>query len=128
MEKIEFKIKGFPYPRLSRKRGRRSGPSEWREAIIEQSKAIPFISSPCSLSVDFILDKSQCPKDYPYGPDIDNLLKPVFDAFKHTFLKDDSFITELIASKKIGRKRDDLGMSITIQIRSMDKEHLINKK
>ena len=74
MSFINIRISGIPYAR-NKVRGNPFGPKEWTEAVKLQTKDLPKIKDACILKVTFLLPADKYPKDYPYGSDLDNLLK-----------------------------------------------------
>jgi Holliday junction resolvase RusA-like endonuclease len=102
MSFISTKISGVPYAR-SKVRGNALAPKQWTEAVIKQTKHLPKIKEACILKVTFLLPADKFPKDYPYGSDLDNLLKRFQDALNETIFSDakgkDSCIISLTASK-----------------------------
>ena len=70
-----------------------------------------------SVEVTFFYRQDQAPPDYPFGPDIDNLLKYLFDAMKDTIFKEasggDSCITLIIARKILAQNENEIGATIT---------------
>jgi Holliday junction resolvase RusA-like endonuclease len=95
-------ISGIPYAQL-KSRGRRSGCSEWSDAVKEQTAHLPHITGPCRLRVVFLLPPSKYPLDHPYGMDLDNLLKRFLDALQETVFRTtpgrDGCVTEIEARK-----------------------------
>jgi len=83
MNYLSVHIKGVPYCRYKTK-GDTTGPKRWTEAIVEQTKDLPKVSEACVLRVTFLLPGDKFPKDFPYGPDLDNLLKRLLDALGKT--------------------------------------------
>ncbi len=77
------KIKGVPYSKHKR-RGRVYAPAEWTQKIIDQTKDLPKVKEACVLNVTFLLPPDKFPTDFPYGPDLDNLLKRFLDALNKT--------------------------------------------
>ena len=80
---IAIKINGTPYG-ANKARGNLDGPKEWRRALIEQTARLPKVSEACIMKVTFMLPPDKFPKDFPYGSDLDNLLKPFLDALNET--------------------------------------------
>jgi len=71
---INVLIKGIPYAK-SKLRGDRQAPARWSKVIVEQTGALPRVKEACVVKVTFLLPPDKFPADYPYGPDLDNLLK-----------------------------------------------------
>lgn len=105
---IDVFIKGNPST-LRRSRGNRKRSLQWKQAIIKQTRYCKKVVGPCKMNVIFYFEKSQFPKDFPYGPDIDNHLKSFQDALNKTiFAKapgQDSCVVEIAAKKHKGAKK-----------------------
>lgn len=110
-------ILGLP-ARKRKARGKKTTPKEWQRAIIEATRDDKKITKECLIEVDFFFRKDQYPTDLPYGPDLDNYLKSLFDALGHTVFSEvagkDSAITKLIASKKKATGKQKIGAKIVI--------------
>jgi Holliday junction resolvase RusA-like endonuclease len=102
MKHIYTKISGTPYAK-DKPRGRKNAPKEWTDEIIRQTKELLPIREACILRVTFLLPPDKFPADFPYGPDLDNLLKRFLDALNETIFKDtqggDSSIVSLHVMK-----------------------------
>jgi Holliday junction resolvase RusA-like endonuclease len=83
MSYISVKIDGVPYSK-SKKRGKVDAPAEWTKKVIEQTEHLGKIKEACVLKITFLLPASKFPPDFPYGPDLDNLLKRFLDALGET--------------------------------------------
>ena len=74
---------------------------------------------PCELTVEFVLPADKFPKNFPYGMDLDNLLKRLQDALEKTVLKDvpgrDSAIVVVHASKRPAESGARTGARLSIQ-------------
>jgi Holliday junction resolvase RusA-like endonuclease len=96
------KIIGTPYSQV-KSRGNKAAPRLWSEAVINQTKDLPLIKEACLVKVTFLLPSNKFPIDYPFGPDIDNLLKRLFDALNKTIFREskgkDSCVISLNATK-----------------------------
>jgi Holliday junction resolvase RusA-like endonuclease len=72
-----------------------------------------LIHRPCELQVEFILPLDKFPTDYPYGMDLDNLLKRFLDALEGTIFRQslgkDSIIVAVHARKRRVGPRDATG-------------------
>jgi Holliday junction resolvase RusA-like endonuclease len=84
---INHTIHGVPYSQL-KSRGNKDAPKLWSECIIEQTKTLPKIKEACALKVTFLLPENKYPADFPYGPDLDNLLKRFLDGLNKTIFSD----------------------------------------
>jgi len=96
-----IRINGIPCGRKRKTRGDMSSPSKWKEAVIAQTASKTKIDYPCEIKVEFIIQHNQCPKDRPFGPDVDNLLKVFLDILQETILEDDNLVIKLSAAKRV---------------------------
>jgi Holliday junction resolvase RusA-like endonuclease len=114
---INVRINGVPYS-ADKVIGDLDAPSRWTMAITSQTKELPKISAACILKVTFLLPPNKFPKDFPYGSDLDNLLKLFLDALNETVFSEakgnDSCIISLIASKARVARDDDAGALLEI--------------
>ena len=97
-----LKISGVPYSRL-KSRGNLSAPTEWSNAVIEQTRSLPKVMAACIVKITFLLPPNKFPTDFPYGPDLDNLLKRFMDSLNQTIFSDtpgkDSCVVSMTVSK-----------------------------
>ena len=93
-------------------------PKEWTRAIIDQTENLPHISDACILHVTFLLPPDKFPIDFPYGPDLDNLLKRLLDALGKTCFANspggDSCVISLHASKAYVESDEEAGAALEI--------------
>lgn len=93
---------------------------QWKQAIINETKDKEKIKEPCRMDVTFYFKPNQFPKDFPYGPDIDNHLKSFQDALNETIFSDvqgkDSCIQEVYARKKMRVKKTGARLRIWIYV------------
>ncbi|MFA6411570.1 MAG: hypothetical protein WCW53_02665 [Syntrophales bacterium] len=80
---IRETIKGIPYSR-NRSRGKPHAAQEWTDEVIRQTANITKVKDACLFRITFKLPPDKFPTDYPYGPDLDNLLKRFLDALSKT--------------------------------------------
>ncbi len=115
---ISVFISGEPYCQ-NKNRGNIHGTKAWSQAIIEATQKLPRITSECRAEIAFILPANKYPADHPYGPDLDNLMKRLFDALNKTVLVDvagkDGAIVEVVASKRETSETDPPGAYVKIQ-------------
>lgn len=115
---IAARIRGVPYSQARPAKGDRCGPSRWSDAIVDQTKDLPKLDGPCFLRVTFYLSAGKAPSDYPFGNDLDNLLKRFNDALKKTVLSQapgqDSAIVFLEASKVLVNTEDEAGAAFEL--------------
>ena len=83
MSYISVKIDGVPYSK-SKMRGKVDAPVQWTKKVIEQTKDLPKVQNACFLKITFLLPPDKFPPNFPYGPDLDNLLKRFLDALNQT--------------------------------------------
>jgi Holliday junction resolvase RusA-like endonuclease len=102
MAYISKTISGIPYSRL-KSRGDVEAPERWTAAIVNQTKDLPCVKHACVLKVTFLLPGNKFPSDFPYGPDLDNLLKRLLDALNKTIFRDtaghDSCVVSMMVMK-----------------------------
>jgi len=117
MKYINQKIFGVPYGR-SKIRGDTDAPKKWTQSIIEQTKHLPKITQACILRATFLLPPNKFPKDLPYGPDLDNLMKRLSDALNETIFSDttgkDSCIIEMSIMKTRVDSENDAGVLLEV--------------
>lgn len=83
MSYISVMVRGVPYSRL-KSRGDREAPKVWSRAIVEQARGLPCVKEACLVKITFLLPPHKFPSDFPYGPDLDNLIKRFMDALNET--------------------------------------------
>lgn len=102
MPYINHTIRGAPFCK-SKNRGDKRGPERWTVAIKEQTAHLPKIKEACLMRVTFLLPRNRFPADFPYGPDLDNLLKRFLDALNETVFSEaagrDSCVVAITAMK-----------------------------
>ena len=87
MSYINQHIKGVPYCR-NKSRGNKGAADVWSEQVKLQTAGLPRVKHACSVKVTFLLPPDKFPSDFPYGPDLDNLLKRFMDALNHTIFSE----------------------------------------
>src|SRR3990172_12671836 len=102
MTYISHKIKGVPYCR-NKTTGNTNALREWTQAVINQTNSLPKVKEACIMKVTFLLPPNKFPRDFPYGPDLDNLMKRFLDALNKTIFSEsqghDSCVIELNVMK-----------------------------
>ncbi len=83
MKLISIRIYGVPYPQ-DKVSGAIAKAKEWSDKVENETKRFRKIKKPCHLKCIFFLYKDKFPKDYPFGTDLDNLLKRFLDALNKT--------------------------------------------
>lgn len=94
----------------------------WREKIAWTARSRGGIlpAGPHSADITFVMPRpKQTPKRTPTPPavkrpDLDKLLRAVFDAITGVWIEDDSHITHLTAHKRIAELGETSGVAITI--------------
>lgn len=87
MSYINLHICGIPYSR-NKSRGNLGAADKWSELVKAQTEVLPRVTEACVMKVTFLLPPDKFPKDFPYGPDLDNLLKRFLDALNHTIFSE----------------------------------------
>ena len=102
MAHMAIRITGIPYGRHKR-RGNIDALDVWTKEVIRQTKDLAKIEHACILKVTFLLPSNKYPGDFPYGSDLDNLLKRFFDAQNVTIFANapgkDSCVISINATK-----------------------------
>src|SRR5437867_2981268 len=80
---VAIKIDGIPYS-ANKVVGDLDAPDRWKQAVINQTNRLPKVTEACILKVTFLLPPNKFQKDFPYGSDLDNLLKLFLDALNET--------------------------------------------
>jgi Holliday junction resolvase RusA-like endonuclease len=114
---IDVFIPGTPYYQ-DKERGNVDASQEWSDEVIKLTAELPKIHGPCTVNIDFILPDNIFPKDCPYGPDLDNLLKRIFTALNKTIFSEvegkDSAVCSVTATKHKSVKGDHAGAKLRI--------------
>lgn len=117
MRSTKVSIIGIPYAQL-KNRGDKSAPLRWTEEVRRQTAHLPKVLHPCLVRVTFRLPADKFPKDYPYGGDLDNLLKRFFDALVETVFSDapgkDAIVISIEAAKVRVASGDQPGADLEI--------------
>lgn len=117
MTYINHTIHGVPYSQL-KTRGNKTAAVDWSTAIIEQTSKLPKVKEACALKVTFLLPPNKFPTDFPYGPDLDNLLKRLLDGLHRTIFSTttggDSCVVLLHVMKTKVKSDADAGAHIEV--------------
>ena len=117
MQYMSAFIKGVPYSR-AKSRGRIEAAHEWSDVVVEQTRHLPKVSEACLLKVTFLLPPNKFPADFPFGSDLDNLLKRFLDALGTTIFEKsqggDSCILSLHALKARVDSHDEAGAHLEV--------------
>jgi Holliday junction resolvase RusA-like endonuclease len=84
---IKAMINGVPYSQ-AKSRGDKEAPQRWTGAIVAQTRGLPCVKEACLVKITFLLPPDKFPVDFPYGPDLDNLLKRFMDALNGTVFRE----------------------------------------
>ena len=110
-------IKGIPYSQ-NKARGNKKGPEDWTSTVIDATKHLIKVENSCILKITFLLPPDKFPKDLPFGPDLDNLLKRFLDALNRTVFSDaqgqDSCVISMNVSKTKVKDIDKSGVLLEI--------------
>ncbi len=117
MNYINHMIKGVPYGK-EKSRGDTEAAERWSQQIREQSKNLPRVKDACVLKVTFLLPPDKFPTDYPYGPDLDNLLKRFLDTLNETVFSEamglDSCVVSMTVMKTKIASTDEPGVHFEV--------------
>lgn len=108
-------IKGGAYG-SNKSRGDLQARDDWREKIKAATAGLPKFKQSCRLTLYFSLPPDRFPKDYPFGPALDNITDLVFDALGETVFSElpgkDSSVTSLTVHKMKAERADEVGLLI----------------
>jgi Holliday junction resolvase RusA-like endonuclease len=117
MTYINHTITGVPFAK-HKSRGDVAAAEQGTRTVIEQTQALPRVKEACIMKVTFLLPEDKFPRDYPYGPDLDNLLKRFLDALKETVLSEapgkDSCVVSMTVMKTHATLKEDAGVHFEI--------------
>jgi len=117
MQYISIKISGIPYGK-SKTRGDTEAPNRWSEIVKLQTLNLQKVKEACIMKVTFLLPADKFPTDFPYGPDLDNLLKRFLDALNETIFSEargtDSCIISMHVTKTKVSKPEEAGVHLEI--------------
>ena len=117
MSYINIKIHGIPYGQ-DKVRGNKSALQKWTQEIINQTMYLFPIKNACLLKATFLLPPDKYPKDFPYGSDLDNLLKRFMDALENTIFSEargvDSCVISINAIKTKVSSYEEAGVLLEI--------------
>jgi Holliday junction resolvase RusA-like endonuclease len=107
---FERRIIGVPYSQ-NKVKGDVEGCLRWSQAIINATRDFPALQPPYNVTITFILPESKYPKDHPFGSDLDNLTKRLFDALSRTVFskapgKDGSVVKMSVSKRQV--RNDEL--------------------
>jgi hypothetical protein len=117
MPVISTTIRGIPYAQ-AKSRGDLNAPARWTAAVIAATEKLPTVTEASFLKVTFLLPADKFPRDFPYGPDLDNLLKRTMDALAKTVFRNaaghDSCVIAVFAMKTKVASDEEAGMHLEI--------------
>ncbi len=117
MQYITVKISGIPYGK-DKHRGDTEAPERWSQAVKQQTVHLPKVKEACIMKVTFLLPSDKYPTDFPYGPDLDNLLKRFQDALNETIFSEtqgkDSCVISMNVTKTKVMNREEAGVHLEI--------------
>ncbi len=117
MQMINLKIAGIPYGKR-KVFGNKDGLKQWTGEIKKQTQGLPKIKEACLMKVTFLLPMDKFPKNFPFGSDLDNLLKRFCDALNETVFSEakgkDSCIVSLYATKSKVEDNKEAGALLEI--------------
>jgi len=114
---INHTVRGIPFSR-HKSRGNTSAAKTWTDEVIAQTSRLPKVKEACALKVTFLLPPDKFPGDYPFGPDLDNLLKRMMDALERTIFAEarggDSCVVLLHVMKTKVKSKEEAGAHIEV--------------
>ncbi len=129
MSYISVMIRGVPYAQM-KARGDMDAPQRWSDAIIEQTRGLPCVTEACLVKITFLLPPDKFPTDFPYGPDLDNLLKRFMDALNETVFSEakgkDSCIVSMTVLKTRVASREEAGADLEVMPVSLAASSRVN--
>ena len=115
---IDLFIRGIPYGQW-KARGNKEAAAVWSDVVKLSTSNLSKLVGPCSVSVTFVLPHDKFPTDHPYGPDLDNLVKRLFDALNETIFSEmpgkDGGVIELSARKHAAKPDELPGVRLVIK-------------
>lgn len=92
----------------------------WRREIVRQTSDLPPVPGACTVKVVFHLPEKRFSPARPYGPDLDNLVKRLFDALSSTIFSlaggaDSCVIAERVMKRPAASPRD-VGVALEIAL------------
>lgn len=129
MSYISVLIRGVPYSQM-KSRGDKEAPRRWSDAIVEQTRGLPCVMDACLVKITFLLPPDKFPSDFPYGPDLDNLLKRFMDALNETVFcearGEDSCIVSMTVMKTRVASREEAGAHLEVMPVSLATSSRVN--
>jgi Holliday junction resolvase RusA-like endonuclease len=114
---INRTIRGVPYSK-QKVSGNLLAPQKWSDEVVRQTADLPKINDACLMKVTFLLPPDKFPRDVPYGPDLDNLLKRLLDALNSTIFSEakgkDSCVVSLTVMKTRVSSSEEAGVHIEV--------------
>lgn len=118
MNYISTFIKGIPYGAGRRTRGNIEALERWSQTVKLQTENLPKVKEACLMKMTFLLPTDKFPTDFPYVPDLDNMLKRFLDALNETIFseapgKDSCNISMNVTKTKV-MKQEESGVHLEI--------------
>jgi len=117
---VDLFIEGIPYGQKKPK-GDIKAPDRWTKAVEQATRNLPKVNGPCYMIAMFVLPEDKYPSDHPYGPDLDNLMKRLFDALNDTVFSEvlgkDGSVIQLVVSKRKAMQNEPTGARVIISDR-----------
>jgi Holliday junction resolvase RusA-like endonuclease len=88
-------------------RGKVDAPAQWTKKVIAQTKDLPKVQNACFLKITFLLPPDKFPPNFPYGPDLDNLLKRFLDALNQTVFSETPGKDSCVVSLQVMKTKVD---------------------
>ncbi len=105
-----IQIKGEPISRKANRGAAADSERAWQKEIARQTEGLPIVSKPQAATIMFRVHNWNI-----HGPDLDNLLKPLFDGLKETVFNspvEDSVIYMMNVGKKPASTPEEAGVDI----------------
>lgn len=110
---LRIRVRGVPYPHV-KATGNVAGRLKWTEAIVAATTRMQKVKGPCLVRVTFRLPREKFHDGNPFGNDIDNLLKRLFDALGRTVFSDvpgkDACVISVEATKVLVMNPSEAGV------------------
>jgi len=115
---IEFRVVGEPASKGNRSGRESEELRRWRAAVRLAVGSRERVAGPCVVDITFLIPETKMQaenRQNPYGPDLDNLVKPVFDEIKQGVIRDDGAVFELRATKRRAEPEEHPGAVIHLR-------------
>ena len=113
MKALRLRVRGVPYPH-AKATGNVAGLAEWTKAIVAKTERMEKVKGACLVRVTFRLPREKFHDGNPFGNDIDNLLKRLFDALSKTVFSEvkgrDACVVSVEATKVLVMNPSEAGV------------------